>query len=265
MAGSVVTATAEAALAYARAGALVLPLHTPTPSGCSCRHHDCGRNTGKHPRTMRGLDDATSDVAEIERWWSMWPSANVAVRPHPGTLVLDVDPRNGGGTVLLRLQAEHGELPPTQTARTGGGLHLWFGYHGPARASIGPGLDIKTNTGYVVMPPSRHASGNRYEWINEADGIQPAPQWLVELLTPATIPLPTTTGSASPARAEALLRVVREAQPGERNRRLYWACCRAVEAGLGINPLVAAAVEIGLTVREAEATARSAAKQRAVA
>lgn len=255
----------DAALAYAGAAALVHPLHTPTPSGCSCHRRDC-RNVGKHPRTLRGLDDATSDVAAVERWWKMWPDANVGVRLPVGVIVVDVDPRHNGATSLVRLQAEHGQLPRTQTARTGGGgLHLWFGHDGLTRGSIGPGLDIKNSNGYVVMPPSLHESGNRYEWINEEDGIQPAPPWLIELLTPAALPLSLTTGSASPARAQALLREVRKAEPGERNRRLYWACCKAVGVGLDLAPLVAAAVEIGLTQREAEATAKSAAKQRAVA
>lgn len=257
-----------AAIAYAEAGAAVLPLHTPRADGtCSCMRRDCTAAAkgpvGKHPRTLNGKDDATSDVETVRRWGSMWPDANWGVRPAPGVFVLDVDPRNGGGTSLLNLERTHCRLRPTQTAATGGGgLHIWLAYDGPVRASLGPGLDVKTHSGYVVMPPSLHVSGRRYSWVNEHSGIQPAPQWLVELLTPPTVELrgDPNVNTATPARAEALLKVVREAQEGERNARLYWACCRAAECGLDPAPLVAAAVAVGLPEWEATNTARSAAR-----
>lgn len=255
------TAQLDAALAYAAAGGLVLPVHTPAGGACSCMLKTC-TSIGKHPRTLRGKDDATSDVDTTTRWWSMWPSANVAVRPAEGICVLDVDPRHGGGTTLLNLERRHGRIPPTQTVATGGGgLHIWLAHHGPVRGKLGPGLDVKASSGYVLMPPSVHQSGRAYSWVNEQAGIQPAPAWLAELLAPATIPVPlSTSNTATSARAEALLRVVREAQPGDRNSRLYWACCRATECGLGTAPLIEAAVTTGLTEREATTTARSAAR-----
>src|SRR5690606_31535964 len=49
-----------AALAYAARGWPVLPLHTATATGCSCRDRACG-SPAKHPRTMHGLRDATTD------------------------------------------------------------------------------------------------------------------------------------------------------------------------------------------------------------
>jgi hypothetical protein len=129
------------------------------------------------------------------------------------------------------------------------------------RGKLGPGLDVKSTAGYVLMPPSVHQSGRAYSWVNEQSGIQPAPAWLTELLAPATIAVPlSTSNTATSARAEALLRVVREAQQGERNSRLHWACCRATECGLDTAPLIAAAVTTGLTEREATTTARSAAR-----
>ena len=255
------TAKAAAALAYAAAGALVLPLHTPIGGSCSCMNRSC-ESIGKHPRTLNGKDDATSDTETVDRWWSMWATANVAVRPAEGVAVLDVDPRHGGGTTLLGLERQHGRLPQTQTVATGGGgLHIWLAHHGPVRGKLGPGLDVKTHSGYVLMPPSLHQSGRAYSWVNETAGIQPAPAWLTELRAPATIPVPlSTSNTATPARAAALLKAVQEAQPGERNSRLYWACCRAAECGLDITPLITAAVATGLTEREATTTARSAAR-----
>src|SRR4051794_7497793 len=95
------TNMAEIALDYASAGAEVLPLHTPPgPTGCPCRRRGCDK-PGKHPRTLHGLADATSDLEEVKRWWKMWPDANIGIRPHLGHVILDVDPRNGGAEQLV--------------------------------------------------------------------------------------------------------------------------------------------------------------------
>lgn len=255
------TAQCDAALSYAAAGALVLPIHTPVDGRCSCLNRGC-ESIGKHPRCLQGKDDATSDTATVERWWSMWPSASVAVRPAPGVVIIDVDPRNGGGTTLLNLERRNERLPRTQTVATGGGgLHIWLALHGAVKGKLGPGLDVKTNSGYVLMPPSVHLSGREYSWVNSTQGITPAPAWLVELLTPGMLPLSYSPTSDSPARAEALARVVREAEEGERNRRLFWAASRALEAGIDTAPLMEAAKAIGLPEHEVIRTVRSAARR----
>jgi hypothetical protein len=251
----------DAAVGYAEAGALVLPLHTPVDGGCSCRNQQCGKNAGKHPRTLRGKNDATSDVAKVERWWGMWPDANIGVRPAPGIVVLDVDPRNGGATSLLNMERKYGRIEPTQTVATGGGgLHIWLHHQGPVRGQLAPGVDLKTDTGYVLMPPSLHRSGRRYSWVNDSAGIQRAPEWLTALLTPATIPLPHGDGDVPPQRSSAWVRKVRQAVPGQRNNILHWAACRFAEAGIDPAPLTAAAREIGLSDWEITRTVGSAFK-----
>src|SRR5258708_1597587 len=63
-----------AALAYAELGYPVLP---------------CVANQ-KRPATFNGFKDATTDPEQIEKWWRMWPMANVAIRTD-GLLVLDID------------------------------------------------------------------------------------------------------------------------------------------------------------------------------
>lgn len=95
-----------------------------------------------------------------------------------GLLVIDVDPRNGGDVTFAALEAEHG-FPTTLAAFTGGGgYHLY--YRKPAgserfRKTLGPGIDVKCY-GYVVLPPSPHASGGRYEWANYAP-VAELPAW----------------------------------------------------------------------------------------
>jgi hypothetical protein len=233
----------------------VLPVHSIRDGRCTCRA-ECGRNAGKHPLTAHGKDDATTDMGQVAEWWRRWPWANVGIRLLVGLVVLDVDPRNGGPVALAELTREHGPLPPTLTARTGsGGLHAWLAYAGPARGQLCRGVDIKTSSGYVVAPPSLHASEHRYEWLNNL-ATAPAPRWIRRLLNPPPSLPPPVTGRT----IDRLVRVVVEAPEGELNNRLYWACCRAHEAGLGTGPLVDAAVAKGHPRCGAENTATSAAK-----
>src|SRR5688500_5210499 len=97
----------EHTVAYARAGLRVLPLHWSTPAGCSCRRPDC-TSPAKHPLTEHGKDDATTDVKKVATWWTIWPQANIGLRPAEGVVVLDVDPRHGGATALAALLDEPG-------------------------------------------------------------------------------------------------------------------------------------------------------------
>jgi hypothetical protein len=142
---------------------------------------------GKIPRTPHGFYDATTDPDIIAGWWKTWPGADVGIRTGAGLIVLDVDPRHGGDESLAQLEDAHGWLR-TLTARTGGGgLHLYLVGELPARTGFLPGLDLKAEGGYVVAPPSMHASGRPYEWVAPEDlptEPQRAPAWLAELLTP---------------------------------------------------------------------------------
>lgn len=57
-----------------------------------------------------------------------------------------------------------------------------------------------------------------------------------------------------------LTRFVAALQPGERNKGLFWAACRASADGLDTTPLVAAAQQAGLSKDEAQAVTASAAE-----
>jgi hypothetical protein len=66
------------ALQYAREGFLVVPLHGIKDGHCTCGDEYCNRS-GKHPRTKRGIVDATSDPMEIERLWAKRPKAKIGI------------------------------------------------------------------------------------------------------------------------------------------------------------------------------------------
>lgn len=240
---------------YTDAGLGVLPLHSLREDGsCSCGKPDC-HSPAKHPITHHGKDDATTDVGQIAEWLAAYPGCNWGIRPALGVVVLDVDVRSDGPATLDALQARHGALPPTLTARTGsGGLHLWFSYSGPTRGKLGQGIDVKTHSGYLVAPPSVHACGGTYEWTDMRPAAY-APQWVKDILNP---PVRRYVNRGNNSNIDGLVKFVTTATEGERNARLYWAACRAHEAGIDPEPLVDAAVAVGLTHLAALATVRSA-------
>src|ERR1700722_16661405 len=116
----------ELVLRYAARGRRVLPVWWLLPDGtCACGGLPKCR-AGKHPigaLAPRGVRSATTDPGIIERWY---PEANVGMAMGDGVIAIDVDPRHRGDRTWTRLQAEHGELPRTPHARTGGGGDHFF-------------------------------------------------------------------------------------------------------------------------------------------
>ncbi|MBA3519070.1 MAG: bifunctional DNA primase/polymerase [Rhizobiales bacterium] len=188
-----------AASALIGLGLPLFPVHSVDALGrCSCGAA-CGRDAGKHPRTERGLLDATTHTRQITAWWRRWPDANLAVATgaNAGVWVLDIDPGTGGEESIATLEAVHGEIPATWCVETGGGgLHLWFLMPDAALRNsagrLGPGLDVRADGGYVIVPPSRHRSGTTYRWAAEWHPtrveLTPAPSWLLDLACQATGP-----------------------------------------------------------------------------
>ena len=183
-----------AALWYARNGIPVFPLHWPKGGTCSCREQDCP-HPGKHPLTPHGFKDATTDPEVVEGWWSRWPDANVGMPTGAASqrIAVDIDPRNGGDDSLEQLVSEHGRLPDTAEQMTGGGgRHIIFQDPGvPVPKALARGIDLKGHGGYIVVAPSMHPSGRRYEWdgIGGAKALlKPAdtPQWLLNHIAQAT-------------------------------------------------------------------------------
>jgi putative DNA primase/helicase len=144
----------------------------------------------KKPRTLHGFKDATTELAKIETWWGMWSGAGIGIPTGfaSGVWVLDVDAHHGGFLSLESMELDHEILPETRQARTGGGgRHYYFKW--PAdrvirnTTGLEPGIDVRGEGGYVVVPPSPHYLGGSYVWENEADVLD-APEWLLERVCP---------------------------------------------------------------------------------
>jgi hypothetical protein len=224
----------DEALALSGRGFRIIPIHTPGPRGCSCdKGAGCGGSTGKHPRLRSWQNDATTDPDRIRAWWRTWPDANIGlVMGGPRRLVaVDID-GPGGRATITRLEAEHGELPATLTSRSGradGGEHRFF--HVPDGLDLGaiknragkaggpmPKVDIRTEGGQVVAPPSVHVSGNRYSWADRRTPIAVLPKWLYQLATwepPAVVVEPPRFEPSVVERARAYIAKVPGAVSGQ--------------------------------------------------
>lgn len=182
------------ALAYTNHGWYVVPDHGIVNGRCTCSDSLC-KTMGKHPRIERGDSNehlrrmGSRDCTVITNWWKKWPESNVAICCGLGSSIvaIDIDPRNGGLQSLAQLERQCGTLTNTVVSQTGGsGMHLLFRHprNTEIRNRIGlrPGIDVKGDGGRIVAPPSRHASGKVYKWINHFSNhvLAPLPNWLYE-------------------------------------------------------------------------------------
>ena len=144
----------QAALSYASSGMRVLPLEP----------------RGKKPFRGQGVDHATTDQDRIRAWFRAEPEINVGIAAGDGLIILDADSPSA-----VEFMASQ---PPTLTARTGKGKHFYYSSERPFKNSVKKlrdGLDVKTDRGYVVAPPSIHESGTIYTWEHELAPVAPLP------------------------------------------------------------------------------------------
>ncbi|TVQ30942.1 MAG: hypothetical protein EA376_11270 [Phycisphaeraceae bacterium] len=134
-----------------------------------------------------GVKDATTDADQIRRWWASVPESNVGLACGGGLLVLDVDlaaVRAYGAEEVAAMELAWIDKPRSRTP-SGGFHHFMRAPEGvPLHNSagrIGVGVDLRTDGGYVVAPPSPG-----YSWITQLDcGVEELPDcpiWLSDRL-----------------------------------------------------------------------------------
>ena len=173
--------TLECAMEYAKLGWQVLPVHTIIDGKCSCGKPDC-TSAGKHPATPNGVKDATFDPDQLKRWFGNGHLYNIGIASglESKLAILDIDPKHGGDKTIKQYT-----VPRTLKVITGsGGCHFYFadpeGAMRNSSGKLGDGLDVRGTGGYVVAPPSLHASGAEYRWAIDPRAMQLAqvPAWM---------------------------------------------------------------------------------------
>ena len=189
----------EWALAYATHGLVIFPVWWIDDKGrCACGTCEAGsKNAGKHPIIAGGFKHASKEPSVIDVWFTKWPKANLACLPGAsGYLVLDLDgPAGMDSAKALGLLAE-----PTlevQSGRADGGRHRWYRHPGGTigNRALATGIDVRADNGYVMLPPSRHYTGNVYQWLGRFDEVAELPATIVQRLQSPSAPIPSTSGA----------------------------------------------------------------------
>lgn len=268
------------ALSAAERGLAVIPLSRTKLPALRSPHHEQPETTpchGECGRPGHGVYDASTDPLRIRELFAAAPWATgygIACGLPPHHLIgIDLDTKSGtdAPAALRELALRHlFTIPATVVVATpSGGRHIWLA--GPPEAVVpnsagrlAPGIDIRGAGGYLVGPGSRTEHGV-YSTVAGTAHLPPAncPPALLRLLTPpARAYHPTLPQMPAPAhRGQGLVQFVLAAHEGQRNTRLFWAACRAYENGIGeslADELIAAALQVGLTEREARSTIASA-------
>ena len=143
----------EAALAWCRAGFTVIPV-----------------GYDKKPRVAwRELQTEPWGENQVRAWWIAHPHDNIGVIPGSNDyVVIDGDIyKDGGGEALGQFFIDHNlSREGAPMAHTGsGGLHTWYKCVGGVPSGpVSPTIDVKSNGGYVIVPPSANEAGT-YKWM----------------------------------------------------------------------------------------------------
>ena len=196
---------------------------------------------GKHPISAAWQEHAPNQLARVApqfvaRFWRNKKEGTEGFAPinHPcnvsivtgeasGYFALDIDGEVGFAN-LRKLEAEHGELPQTPTSISGSGTGRHYLFRSPGGVRLynsqknfgfaGSNIDIRGENGQIIIAPSLHKSGGRYQW---AEGLSPddvpladAPVWVIE----------AALAASKKSQAEAVVAQPEDADP-EKEQRAY--------------------------------------------
>ena len=231
------------------------------------RIHPC--RPDKRPYLLAWQKNASSNESQIRKWWEQYPDAIIgcACGPKSGIWVIDADLPDGPD------ELERLNLPATLGAKTGsGGIHRFFTWNGynikNSSKRIAPGIDVRGDGGYVILPPSPHPDGGQYKWLDKSEIIH-APDWLCQKAEkpPQQEYTPISTGITTYGQSALTQEMTNmmAAPEGTRNQTLNNAALKlgSLVAGGQLdentvkNALMSCAMTIGLQKNEASKTIHS--------
>lgn len=125
---------------------------------------------GKKPlEGTHGVKDATLDKVRVCNLFTTGRNIGIACGEQAGITVVDIDGISGINS-MKKLVSQYGRsFTYTPTVMTGSGFHLYYKYNASVtnHVRVIDGIDIRNDGGYVVAPPSVHASGKEYRWVRD--------------------------------------------------------------------------------------------------
>lgn len=247
-----------AALEYASMGYPVLPVESESkrPIAYLAPH---------------GLHSASTNPRIISAWYRLEPTANVAVVPPAGVVILDLDSRASWESLTRSFPALL-EAPHSHTPRGGTHCYLRVPSGVALRAcSTGslPAFEVKrSGLAYVLEAPSRTERG-AYSWavpLRRPSELPLMPYAILarlRVLVTKPVQADRLSDTALRARLEQAAHQVRHAAPGSRHVTLIRQAARVgsllprgLDASSARDALLRAALDAGLPRHEAEAAIR---------
>jgi len=213
-----------------------------------------------------GVKDASVDPRVLRRWFASHgrPGGGCDLNlglacGKSGIVVVDVDPRNGGLESMESLVGQHGALPTTVCAETGGGgFHFLFKAPRAAtdpstgelgeplrlRGKLATGIDLKHGDGYIVIPPSIHPDGPCYLWRASSRpslvALAEMPSWMLGLALvhdapPVSPPRLPRSGTAPIDRASRYLATMAGSVSGQGGHDALWHATVALVRGFSLS------------------------------
>lgn len=163
----------------------------------------------KHPITQHGFKDASTNSAQVERWWARHPRANVGIAAE-GMLVVDIDGADNPWPGDPDRAADLAAAGAIALTPRGGRHYLFRRPEGKgwkcSTSKLAPGVDVRTDGGYIVAAPSEIEEGP-YRWgeglelDDPLDQLPDPPAWLVAELDVLVAPESNGAAHGSPTSA----------------------------------------------------------------
>lgn len=125
----------------------------------------------KKPLISGWQDKASNESDEVERLFARWPGSMIGIPTGSinGLTVVDIDVRDDkdGFRTIEQLGLQRLSIYPAVRTPSGG-VHLYIStgkdYYSNSAGALGPGIDIRSQGGYVIGAGSVSVDGS-YEWI----------------------------------------------------------------------------------------------------
>lgn len=141
----------------------------------------------KPPAGLAWKEAATVIPGEVEKLFRDYPGANIGIAAGNGLAVIDVDVKDGKeGAASLECMRSLFDLPATFEVKTpSGGLHIYLKTDARLLNAVDvsdyPGIDIRSDGGYVVAPGST-INGKSYIAVGDPAAVASMPGSLVKEL-----------------------------------------------------------------------------------
>lgn len=150
---------------YARREFSVIPIRGPHYTFGDTEEQKADNSKRPLLSSWVGFQKRRATEAEIIAWWKKWPKANIGIITGGISGITNVDLDSERAVEF----AKENHFPTTPLVKTAKGYHCYYKYKEGSRnfqkRDDLPDIDLRSEGGYVVAPPSMHYSGKSYNWI----------------------------------------------------------------------------------------------------